>query len=129
MLSEHLEDEPWHDPLRHSLGASRVFRRACPTLEDRSPAGFEKLELEHLLKTFLDMAPGTCRWNSSSFVADLDCPSRSSRPRYSLFPQGNIEAPPLHLFITRKLEQESGIELGIFTYINKACCFAGSAGA
>jgi len=96
---------------------------------DRSPAGFEKLELEHLLKTFLDMAPGTCRWNSSSFVADLDCPSRSSRPRYSLFPQGNIEAPPLHLFITRKLEQASGVELGIFTYINKACCFAGSAGA
>lgn len=33
---------------------------------DRSPAGFEKLELEHLLKTFLDMAPGTSRWNSSS---------------------------------------------------------------
>jgi len=38
---------------------------------DRSPAGFEKLELEHLLKNLLDMAPGTSRWNSSSFVVDL----------------------------------------------------------
>ena len=74
MLSEHLEDEPWHDPLRHSLGTSRVS--GVPVLlllwNDRSPAGFEKLELEHLLKTFLDMAPGTSRWNSSSFVVDLD---------------------------------------------------------
>ncbi len=72
MLSEHPQDEPWHDPLRHSLGASRISGEPVLLWNDRSPAGFEKLELEHLLKTFLDMAPGTSRWTSSSFVADLD---------------------------------------------------------
>jgi hypothetical protein len=53
MLSEHLEDKPWHDPLRHSLGASRIS--GVPVLlliwNDRSPAGFEKHQFEHLLKT------------------------------------------------------------------------------
>jgi len=44
----------------------------APLWADRSAAGFETLEPEHLLKTFLDMAPGTSRRNSSSFDFDPD---------------------------------------------------------
>ena len=124
MLSEHLEDEPWHDPLRHSLGASRVSGVPVPLRNDRSPAGFRKASLEHFLKTIPEMPPGNCRWNSSCFGSARSWSSRHFASRQSSGPQGNIEPQPVHLVITRPLEHKSGAEAAVFASLIQACRIA-----